>query len=61
MELPYYHHKVNVQVAEQGAERLKGSLVIRKVTERFGFSSRKLNKISYSTFSESPTLLNFIK
>ena len=47
MELPYYHHKVHVQVAEQGAERLKGSLVIRKVKERFGFSSRKLNKISY--------------
>ena len=32
-ELPYYHHKVNVRVAEQDAERLKGSLEMRKIKE----------------------------
>ena len=59
-ELPYCHHKVRVRVAEQDAERLKGSLEIRKVKKSFGSSSRKLNKMSYQNFYESPTLLDFI-
>ena len=33
MELAYYHHKVNVQLAEQDTERLKESLEMRKVKE----------------------------
>ena len=33
MELAYYHHKVNVRLAEQDTERLNESLEMRKVKE----------------------------
>ena len=31
MELAYYHHKMNVRVAEQDADRLKGSLQVEEI------------------------------
>ena len=59
-ELPYYHHKVNVQVAEQDAKRLKDSLKMRDFKKSFCSSSRTLNKINYQIFHKSLTLLDFI-
>ena len=35
MELANYHHKVNVWVAEQDAEWLKGSLEMSKIKENW--------------------------
>ena len=37
MEDTYYHHKVNVRVAEQDAEQFKGSLEMRKVNKTFDY------------------------
>ena len=51
---------MNVLVAKQNAKQLNGSLEMRKIKESFGSNSRKLNKISYQTFHESPPLLDFV-
>ena len=57
-ELPFYHHKVNVRVAEENVKRVQGSLEMRKGKETFDSSSKKLNKISNYKFHESLTSLH---
>ena len=46
MELPHYHHKVNVRVGKQDAEEHERCLEMKKVKKSIGSSSREFNKIS---------------